>query len=424
MGGYAYSAKVPTTPPRTTPEGWPLNWLVPDGDGPWPPGWPIEADGLTLTVSIPATITIGASATVECRVKQDALDTPDFEAHVLKVVALRGSVTCQMRLDTGDPWADELFIQVGNYTGSQYGFSDTIYFNTDAGDDGSTLLVQCLMISVDPVVQGIGYSIIGTATTNIYLATTAEDVYRYTILTNVSALVLPTGGLLSSLEDNTSAGAGLLPMITNSTGFGTYDASANVLTVRTASGLSYQGKLYCGIPTGVIDTYGYDGGSSDNYGCEEFTDATSTWANRADAASPPRHDGHAAHCNGNVFMYSGVSLTGSPNTRKILNLALDLDSWTVLTQYLSVPSSTLSTAVSDEINVYCMGSSGYSAMYDYGTNAYTTLVNVPSSFANATHYAGKMYFSGTTGRIYNIPTAAYSVGLIQTGAASIAALTV
>lgn len=237
--GYAYSAKVAATTPDTHPPDWPDWWTYPpprdddndDGDGPWPPGWPLFVSGYTLQVTLedPIPILQETVASLEARVLESGLDTSDLELHLIRIsCALGNGDIVQFALDDG-PKADYAFALVENYSGSQYGLSETLYLDLlpEDADINDQLTVTVEIISVTPNVQGADTSTIepqdfeaesnGVATVSGTLLTG--------VLVSLGGSSAGAGGQTSSLTSTPKAGqtisavtAGKTWQYSNSTG--------------------------------------------------------------------------------------------------------------------------------------------------------------------------------------------------------------
>ena len=167
---YAYTAVEAAATTQTLPDGWLDGWTFPttawytmDIDIDWsaagtgyafPPGWPIDGSAYTLTVTIPATVTVGGTVAVEARVLKSAADTDELNCHLIGVMFVCDGAIVQCKATSGGSWADSIVVQVSNYEGAKYGIYQAIYVNTDAGMDTKTLECYAAVVTVDPQVEG------------------------------------------------------------------------------------------------------------------------------------------------------------------------------------------------------------------------------------------------------------------------------
>lgn len=166
---YAYGALAATAAAATTPTDWPSGWtfpLIPWTDEPypptwdqtriaWPPAWPVAPSGETLSVSVPASVSATTGyINVEATLLLNGVDDSTLNLHLIGVVCGIGSTQVNIRASASDPWSQVLWFQVGNYSGTKYGFSNFLYADIDVGDIGSTLTFQCALISVYPAITG------------------------------------------------------------------------------------------------------------------------------------------------------------------------------------------------------------------------------------------------------------------------------
>jgi hypothetical protein len=166
--GYAYAAKASAVTPPTTPTDWPTSWPFPTNPGTtyppiiaWPPGWPIDDDSnddgasdYTISVDIPATVSVGGSVALVATILDGGIDTADLNLHLVAVRATLNGATLQLKNSSGDSYTDVIWFQVSNYSGSSYGISSNIYLNTSSGDAGGTVSVSAEVYSVSPTFSG------------------------------------------------------------------------------------------------------------------------------------------------------------------------------------------------------------------------------------------------------------------------------
>jgi len=154
-------AAVEATTDGYPPSDWPPVWPWPgDEDGPWPPHWPksiVDDDDYPydLDVTAPDAIYRGEAATVEMEVlASDEGSTDGLAGHRLKVTASIGGSTVNVKKSASDDYSTAVYYNILNYSGSQYGISEDIYFEAEPEDGGEELTITGLVTSVSQTVSG------------------------------------------------------------------------------------------------------------------------------------------------------------------------------------------------------------------------------------------------------------------------------
>lgn len=156
--GFAYHAKAAAIVPDTVPEFWPPTWPYPypptgGPDDPgitWPPGWPLPRTGYTITLSCDTTVTVGSPIAFTLTTLESGLDTSDLNLHLVALEALLDGAPLQLKKDSGDSYADYVWYEVGNYSGSSYGVSASVYLDLAAEDDGKTVTLVATLVTITP----------------------------------------------------------------------------------------------------------------------------------------------------------------------------------------------------------------------------------------------------------------------------------
>jgi len=152
-----YAAKEATTA-GYPPSDWPPLWSWPGA--PWPPGWPkdIEDDDdypYSVDVTAPSNVYRGEAATTEIEVlASDTTSTDGLAGHRLKVTAKIGSTVVNVKKLTGDDYSTAIYYNIENYSGSQYGISEDIFFEVEPSDGGEELTITGEVTSVTPSLTG------------------------------------------------------------------------------------------------------------------------------------------------------------------------------------------------------------------------------------------------------------------------------
>ena len=152
-----YAAKEATTS-GYPPSDWPLLWSWPGA--PWPPGWPkdIEDDDdypYSVDVTAPSNLYRGEAATTEIEIlASDTTSTDGLAGHRLKVTAKIGSTVVNVKKLTGDDYSTAIYYNIENYSGSQYGISEDIFFEVEPSDGGEELTITGEVTSVTPSLTG------------------------------------------------------------------------------------------------------------------------------------------------------------------------------------------------------------------------------------------------------------------------------
>lgn len=151
---YAYTAKAAAEVTVEEPDGWPSEWDYPGP--PWPPGWPLDDwDGsISLSVDAGSSTLIGSTTSLICRCLTDGADDSDFLYHAIKVTATLNGAVVNLKKEVGDAFSASVYFLASNYTGSRYGFSDTIILNVNSGNDGGVATITCTLVTVDPEITG------------------------------------------------------------------------------------------------------------------------------------------------------------------------------------------------------------------------------------------------------------------------------
>ena len=153
-----YSALTPTVVADSGPTGWPQSWTWPPAAaGPWPPSWEQEPDATDdkVTVTAPSTLTSGSEITLVADTVTTAdADTSAYSGEIIKVTvsaATSGALT--LKASSGDSYTSAIYVDVTNYTGAKYGFSQSVWVSA-SGAEGEVLTFTCEVWGFDPDVIG------------------------------------------------------------------------------------------------------------------------------------------------------------------------------------------------------------------------------------------------------------------------------
>ena len=161
-GSYTYAAMDTAADAATEPPNWRQDWVYPPekATGPWPPGWPWTITGTyTLTLTVPATISTSAVAIIAQILDGDSNDTDTFDEYYIRIRAAVGSTTLRIKENANDDWVSEFHGRINNYTGTKYGISKSLFFDT-AGESGTITLT----FDIFGIVDGDGDSFSNTDT--------------------------------------------------------------------------------------------------------------------------------------------------------------------------------------------------------------------------------------------------------------------
>jgi hypothetical protein len=164
--GYAYSALDTASTAPTTPVGWPTRHPFPVHPvAPvWPPGWPLDKGTIydttfTFTVTMDDNLdhTEGGSPenqeTISLDIFSDSakgVHASELNQHYMSITCVDSSgATVQLeKTGDGDGMADTAWIEITNYSGNKYGWTDDFSFDLAAADIGDTLTLTFTIVSV------------------------------------------------------------------------------------------------------------------------------------------------------------------------------------------------------------------------------------------------------------------------------------
>jgi len=150
-GSWGYAADQLDVVTDVEPTDWPFGWDFGDvaaANGPWPPGWPKTATGLTVTVTAPATLNVGDPATIEVKLLIGGLPAAAALGQVLRLTALLGGVNM--------PGVAHSYL-MAQYDGVNYGILEVVLAVTmalTAGDAGKTIVWTAESLSTAPQAEG------------------------------------------------------------------------------------------------------------------------------------------------------------------------------------------------------------------------------------------------------------------------------
>jgi len=166
--GFAHAAVEAATATPTVPDGYPVNWVYgPDTYG-WPPGWPQESpdEDATLDLTADATVSPDTAFSLECRtLDEGGSDTSAFAGYMVTVsAALSDETVVQVKKVAGDDYANEIYYYIDNYSGSKYGFDETLFLDVSE-QAGAIIAVTCTVECVEPVITAVITALVVTTAT-------------------------------------------------------------------------------------------------------------------------------------------------------------------------------------------------------------------------------------------------------------------
>ncbi len=175
MPKFAYIARTNAGTPTNTPTGWPYGWNYPaDGNStpypddptsggniigiPWPPLWPqtvvagtdvVIADITAISIADPFVF-----LEAEIQINGGNAGTEVYLNHLMEVTCAEISAETGVRKisKTAGGYTDAIYFKVSNYTGSKYGFGQTIYFDTTnwTAADIMEITVKLVTVTANP----------------------------------------------------------------------------------------------------------------------------------------------------------------------------------------------------------------------------------------------------------------------------------
>lgn len=320
---FAYLALEPADEEYNTPCSWPDGWTFPSTSaGPWPPGWPVSAENLageddadySIALTLDAWLYAGGTATVTVRTLLNGADTDDFDCQLIKVEADIGGTVVQVKKNADDSFANQIYFRVENYSGSNYGFSESVILDLDSGDDASTVTITATLCSTDPEYTDEGD--LSASNPIIYVtgafgSSSDADVYADQVGTWLAVSNSPV------TNQKQFGGASV-------SGVAYYygGKSSNVFTQEnysfTLADLSYDRKTPMPTPARVIaascaigiNAYifgGYDGSTTEYLDNDQFAPATDVWTSKLDMTSTARSSLNACEISSKGYCFGGAS---------------------------------------------------------------------------------------------------------------------
>lgn len=270
-----------------------------------------------MAVTLPSTINIGSSITVEAETQNSSASSDILDNHLLQVSASDGSSTVQVKKTSGGTYADAIFYQVENYTGSKYGIQETVFFDLTEPDDAeSTITVTVAVISMEDDLSGTDTMTAKSVVTVISAAGGADDTTDMRLFTIASgtwanSTAIPTHTTRARMANRSGTGyltGGQTTGLTRddrAESFSKSGASWSTLTSMTNGRYdhhtwSLSDNIYV---AGTINTF--DG----NDETEEYTVSGDSWASKA-TMSTARHTGAFAPVGTDGYIFGG-QVTGS-----------------------------------------------------------------------------------------------------------------
>lgn len=160
----AYSAKASASQVGSVPAEWDIDWPFPaTAAGTWPPGWPHVADpDVDLDVTVTDKQYISTAVSVNAKCLTVAVDTDAHDGEVIRITADIGGTEVQLRRLESDSYASEVFVEITNYTGTEYGILEDIFLDLDETNDTDVVTLSFAIASVTP-------EIVATTTTTMHL---------------------------------------------------------------------------------------------------------------------------------------------------------------------------------------------------------------------------------------------------------------
>ena len=374
---YAYTAEQPAAVADTTPDGWPLYWPIDLSGIVWPPGWPVAASGYTLPVAAPATITVGAPSAIEATTLAGGLDTDGLLNHIVQVSAAIGSTVVQVKKLPGDAYANSILYQVSNYSGSEYGLLQNIYFDLDAGDVGGTLTVTCTVVSVTPNVTGTDTATVAAAPVGVAPSITGHPV-------NVTdAKVWTVAGWTLPSKNFTVTATGTAPL--------TYQWRRNGSSIVGATGSVYtfnmdwsdDGDSFDCVVTNAFGT------ATSNTATATVTSASIPWnrwitySRNEYSAAYPAAGAYSLPNTGYVGKFWSGALMGRHRTFKQSSPAAFIPNKTIVSASLNQGNGSLDESLEALGTIKCYLATGAGTVYASYNTAGLTLLGTSNAVAGA-----------------------------------------
>lgn len=331
----AWSCEIPLW----STEPYPPNWgtLVTSGgySFAWPPGWPQSySASYTLSVDIPASVSIGTPFLLVNRILKAGVDTADFLNHAIAVVASVNGVQRQVKVLAGDAWTDSAWYRATNYSGAAYGSSANIYVNLQGSDAGKTLTITAAVVTVRPAVQGSDTASISAAVNGsleFSSATYAVNENAGTVTLTVKRVGGSNGaiGVTYTTSNGTALSGTDYTSTTNTLSWADLDVADKTFTVPITNRAGIQASrafnVTLSLPTGgatlgsptvaavtINDVSTGDRGftcgsknSGENPVTERYTKELNTWSTKTSAPAPARQRLSSSPISGLIYIYGG-----------------------------------------------------------------------------------------------------------------------
>jgi hypothetical protein len=305
---------------------------------PWPSGWPknnIDEDALSLyslKITVPATVAIGQVMTIVVDAMRNGVDDDGLNNHYIGLVAGIGTTRVQMKKLVSDDYANSLFFQVTNYTGSKYGFTSPIYLNLDASNDGDTITFYAVVTTVASEISGSESTVAGwpgQLDLSAISYSVLEDAGVVTIIVNRTAGSGGAVGCSYATSDGTASAGSDYTAVSGTLSWADGDVAPKTFTVAISSDASIEDDEFFNVeisdPTGgalLITTtavvtitnddiepngYVYSGwdGASRLRDSDQYALSLDSWASKSDMPLPARFSSGASSIGMSGYVYGG-----------------------------------------------------------------------------------------------------------------------
>lgn len=413
MSEFAYIAKAAAASDVTTPTGWPDGWTVPStSSGPWPPGFPhTPAATYTLELTINDWLYAGGPMSLTVRTLLSGANTSALNGELIETSAAIGATAVQVKKESADSFANQVYHRVTNYSGAAYGFTDSIILDLDSGDDGSTVTVTSTVMSTsteftssdtlvanNPIILRMGGNNGSTTTYTqaIGYSSTAEASFAQTSMSQSTSQTEARGWTAGKAY--VTCGSNLAGTSINQANQ-VWDAATDTWNLKSFAPTPARTRCAGAIISSTfVLFYGINTSAVKLKDCDKYTISTDAWAAQTDGPTPTRD-----YLTGCAIGTKAYAMAGDDGASKLKdNDEFDGSSWTSKTD-TPAPGRREASAVGIGTKAYlCGGTDGSDLadtdIYDQSGNSWSagTSMGTAWSQGSVATMGGNAFFGGNS----------------------------